>query len=190
MAVEDKLEYFYTSTMSALKKKNDMELAELREHLICDMDEYKKNIQADSLIEERLHKDEARREQMKAISLEKLAVRRVKSEKEAEIKNRLFEEVAQVLEEYRKTPEYTDTLCEMILSAKAFAGNDDIDIFICKTDEALAETLRKRTGLQLNISDIPFSGGMQAAIPKRNIFINNSFSSLIEEEKEAYIVRP
>lgn len=189
MVTEDKLKYFYDSTISALKKKNDEELAVLKEQLDEEMKSYKSEIDAHSLIEERLHRDSIRREGLKDLARQKMALRKIMSEKEEEIRSAIFDEAAEIIEAHRHSPEYADTLLNYISFAKKFAQGDEMKVYICPSDIALKETLEERSGIELRVSDVPFNGGIQAELPGKNIFINYSFSSRIEEEKQAYIVR-
>lgn len=188
MDTEEKLKYFYDSTMTALKGKGERDLEAMKSILEDELNSYKKNCEQDIAVQERLHTDEAKRELLKELSGEKLKVRREMSRKEELIKDRLFEEVGELLDEYRKTPAYTDTLLDIIRKIRDFAGDDEVTIWLCPSDAHLQEELEKRAGISLPVSEVPFNGGIQAEIPSRNIFINDSFSSYMAEEKSAYQV--
>ena len=53
----------------------------------------------------------------------------------------------------------------------------------------VAEGWTGRSNVRLIVSDSHFNGGVQAAIPSRNIFINDSFSSLMIEKKREYALK-
>ena len=189
MATQDKLNYFYNSTMTALKEMNDKDLDSMKDKLAQELEEYKKTHAKEMRNQELQHEDEIKRELLKELASEKLRLRREQSRKEAAIRDKLFEEVAAVLEQIRRTDEYPKILAEMIESVKNFAGEDEYIIYLCPEDADMKEKLEANTGCPLQISSVPFSGGIQAEIPSRNIFINDSFSSKMAEEKEAYIIK-
>ena len=189
MATEEKLKYFYDSTMVALKGKNEKELAAMKEKLEADFEKFKKTYDEEVQIQERLHADEAKRELLKELAGEKLKVRRKQSEKEDNIKDRLFTEVGEMLDAFRAGEEYFDYLRKNIMDILEFAGGDDVTIYLCPSDAAFEEKLEAACNVNLTVSDVPFNGGIQAEIPSRNIFINDSFSSRMAEEKRAYIVK-
>ena len=185
MDTEAKLQYFYDSTISALNAKNQREVEVMKETLDGELERFKATHDQEITTQERLQKDAVRRELSKSLAGEKLAVRRELSRKEAEIKDRLFEEVGEVLDRHRATPEYKETLKSMIMWILDFAGDDQVIIYLCSSDAAYKEVLEKECGVPLIVSDVHFNGGIQAEIPSRNIFINDSFSSRMEEEKAA-----
>ena len=189
MATQDKLNYFYNSTMTALKEMNDKDLDNMKAKLAQELEGYKKTHAKEMRNQELQHEDEIKRELLKELASEKLRLRREQSRREAAVRDKLFEEVAAVLEETRKTSEYPKVLTEMIKSVKEFAGDDECIIYMCPDDAALKEEIEAAAGCSVQISEVPFSGGIQAEIPSRNIFINDSFSSKMAEEKEAYTVK-
>lgn len=188
MDTEAKLKYFYDSTMTALKGKGDRELETMKNILEEELENYKKNFDQEIAVQERLHTDEAKRELLKQISGEKLAIRREMSRREEAIKDKLFTEVGEILDAYRETPAYIETLADIVRRIKEFAGDDEVTIWLCPSDAHLQEELEWITGETLPVSDVSFNGGIQAEIPSRNIFINDSFSSYMAEEKSTYQV--
>lgn len=117
---------------------------------------------------------------------EHLLNKRALSQKDTELKDKLFKEVAQLVEEYKKTPEYVEVIKKQIMDAKAFAGNDDIIIYLDPADEAKKQDLEKETKCTLTMSEYSFGGGMRAVIPARKILIDNSLDSKIAEVRNEF----
>ena len=78
-----------------------------------------------------------------------------------------------------------DCICKIL----EFAGEDEVVIYLCAGDAHLKDSLEKACGHELIVSDTHFNGGVQAEIPSRNIFINDSFSSIMMEKKRAYVLK-
>ena len=190
MAAEEKLDYFYGSIMDALKEKNEGEIGSMREKLEKDLEDYKKEHGREIEMQERLHRDEIKRDLQKKFAAEKLKVRRELSEKEAVIVGKLFDEVGEKLDEFRATPAYRDALKDCIARILDFAEGEEAVIILCAGDAALKDELEAECGTPLVVSDLHFNGGVQAEIPSRNIFINDSYSSIMWEKKKAYVLKP
>lgn len=133
-------------------------------------------IESQKLVQEKNHR----------MAVEHLDFRRKLNEKTNELKEELFSEVAQKLSEYMKTEAYTDCLANQIKKALDFSRGDSITIYINATDAGKKDALEERTGARLTISAIDFIGGTRAVIPGRNILIDRSFLTKMEEEKDSF----
>ena len=109
---------------------------------------------------------------------EHLVNKRALSQKETEFKDKLFQEVAALVEAYKKTPEYVQVIKKQIIDAKSFAKNDDIIIYLDPADASKKCTL--------TMSEYSFGGGMRAVIPARSILIDNSMDSRIAEVRNEF----
>ena len=112
---------------------------------------------------------------------EHLVNKRALSQKETEFKDKLFQEVAALVEAYKKTPEYVQVIKKQIIDAKSFAKNDDIIIYLDPADASKKHDLEEETKCTLTMSEYSFGGGMRAVIPARSILIDNSMDSRIAE---------
>lgn len=101
-------------------------------------------------------------------------------------KQKIFEEVNELLKEYKGSSEYFDYLCGCIKYATDFAKGDDIYIYIDPDDSPLKEKLEKVLHITVNINEFPFNGGIRAVIPSKNILIDETFESKLSELKENY----
>lgn len=81
------------------------------------------------------------------------------------------------------TPAYDDLLVKQILSALAFANGTEIQIYINPSDADKKTMLEEKTGITLTVSTIDFIGGTRAVIHEKNILIDHSFLTKMEEEK-------
>ena len=117
---------------------------------------------------------------------EHLVNKRALSKKETELKDKLFQEVAALVEAYKKTPEYVRVIKKQIIDAKAFAKNDDIIIYLDPADAYKKQDLEEEAKCTLTMSEYSFGGGMRAVIPARSILIDNSIDSRIAEVRNEF----
>ena len=132
---------------------------------------------------------DAQFEERKAMILsqdEHLVNKRALSQKETEFKDKLFQEVAALVEAYKKTPEYVQVIKKQIIDAKSFAKNDDIIIYLDPADASKKHDLEEETKCTLTMSEYSFGGGMRAVIPARSILIDNSMDSRIAEVRNEF----
>ena len=86
---------------------------------------------------------------------------------------------------YRKS--YNPPLQKIVWKALAFAGDDTIELILSSGDAAFAKSLEKKLAHAITVSDEDFGGGIRAVIEARNIQIDDSFSSMMEAERQSYI---
>ena len=98
----------------------------------------------------------------------------------------LFAEAEEKLKEYQKTEEYKEYLTEKILEAKKFARKEQVIIYLNPTDEEWKVELEQKTGCELTISHLDFEGGIRAVIRSKNVLIDESFSTRLEQVREEY----
>ena len=106
--------------------------------------------------------------------------------KQEELKETLFVEVKQKAQAFMETPEYMDYLCKQIQEVKSFAGEDEIQISLSSGDSSKLEALSQKTGAELTVSSDDFIGGIRAAIPQKNIMIDNSFLEGLESMRKEF----
>ena len=127
------------------------------------------------------------RERNRRLSAESMEFRRRVLEKSEEITNHIFQDVRRKLEDYMRTPAYTELLCAQIKNAVAFAKDgDSITLYINPTDADKKSELESKTGVALTVSDRDFIGGIRAVISSRSILIDNSFLTKIEESRSNF----
>ena len=119
-----------------------------------------------------------------AVSKGQLKLRRELSVVKNALKNDLFCEVRQMLEDYMKTDDYQTLLVDYIMKAAKFADGQPLTIYMNESDRDKKSLLEQRTGMKIMMSEEEFTGGIRAVIPGRNILIDYSFRGALEKEYE------
>ena len=188
MTINEKLQHFYETTISEIQKKTDAELGEHRKMLRVKIDEHKRMMYQNAEAEVHAETEHVAKEIGMALSSEKMAIRRSVSARQNELADKLFEEVKDHLDAFMSTPDYDDFLVKKINAAIEYAGEDNLYIYLSEGDEARLSSLISRTGFPLQVAKEAFLGGIKAAIPDRNILIDESFQSALSELRKDYIL--
>lgn len=186
MTTEEKLQHFYEVSMDTAREEATKVLNEYKTALETEMERHKQEKQAASENQFKIATDNAAREISKALSAEHLHIKRKLSKKQQHLKESIFAEVEDLLEDFSKKPEYIDWLEDKIKQSLEIAENDSVQIYLTAKDSAKAEELKKRTGITPLISETNFLGGIRAVIPEKNILIDNTFLTAFENEKERF----
>lgn len=186
MTTEEKLQHFYEVSMDTAREEATKVLDEYKAALETEMECHKQEKQAASESQFKIDSDNAAREINKALSAEHLHIKRKLSKKQQKLKESIFAEVEELLDDFSKKPEYTDWLEDKIKQSLEIAENDSVQIYLTAKDSAKAEELTKRTGITPLISETDFLGGIRAVIPEKNILIDNTFLTAFENEKERF----
>ena len=186
MTTEEKLQHFYEVSMDTAREEATKVLDEYKAALETEMERHKQEKQAASESQFKIDSDNAAREINKALSAEHLHIKRKLSKKQQKLKESIFAEVEELLDDFSKKPEYTDWLEDKIKQSLEIAENDSVQIYLTAKDSAKAEELTKRTGIAPLISETDFLGGIRAVIPEKNILIDNTFLTAFENEKERF----
>lgn len=148
------------------------------------------------------HKQEAMRQMETRIKAETINVKQQKNQAMAkaqlefkrqegrvqkELKDRVFREVMELVEDYMKTEEYRDFLLRCIQKSVEFAGGEELTIYINPSDQNMQETLEIHSGTMLTVSKEDFIGGVRAVIRGRNVLIDHSFRTALRTEYEEFV---
>lgn len=175
MTIEEKLQHFYDSSVEEAYQEAAEMIEEHKKNLDEMLSEHKRARKQSAEAEVKAEAENARREVNKALSSQQLMIKRNWTKKQNELKDRLFKEVQELLEDFVKTPEYDSYLCRKIKEAQDFAGEDELHIYLTPSDSSRLESLSQKTGAALRLADEEFTGGIRAIIPGKNILIDNSF---------------
>ena len=186
MTTEEKLQHFYEVSMDTAREEATKVLDEYKAALETEMERHKQEKQAASESQFKIDSDNAAREINKALSAEHLHIKRKLSKKQQKLKESIFAEVEELLDDFSKKPVYTDWLQDKIKPSLEIAEHDSVQIYLTAKDSAKAEELTKRTGITPLISETDFLGGIRAVIPEKNILIDNTFLTAFENEKERF----
>ena len=149
MTIEEKLQHFYDTSVAEAQAQAQAELDSHQKNLDEMLKKHKESRKLDAEAQIKAETENATREVNKALSAEQLTLRRDWTSKQTELKNELFVEVKNHLEDFMESPEYQDYLCSRIQKAREFAGNDEIFIYLSPEDTALQRSIVAKTGLPL-----------------------------------------
>ncbi len=187
MTIEEKLQNFYNSSIDSAQAEARAMIEEHEAALEKIFAEHKETAERQAAAELKAEKEKLKRNLNKKLSTEQLHIKRSLTKKNMELKNKLFAEVDEKIRSFMKTPEYEAYLERKITETLAFARGDSMEIYINPSDAHLKEQLEHSSKASLTISKEDFKGGIRAVIPEKHILIDNSFLTLLNEEKEAFI---
>lgn len=187
MTLDEKLDQFYHAAIDSATSQN-----------IQIVEEYQKSLQ--TIFEEHKHEaikkadfayhDEAEklmRNKNRKLSAEGIKLKRKISEKSTELTDKIFKEVQSKLNQFMTTRSYFDLMCRQIKSAVEFSRGDSMIIYINPSDAESKADLEKETNVVLTVSTRDFIGGTRAVITDKNILIDNSFLTKMEELRSSYL---
>lgn len=180
MTIDEKLQHFYEVSIDEAKEDAAQAIQAHKENLTHMLEEHKQSQRQTADAQIKAEAEHVRREVNKALSSEQISLKRSWSQKQEEMKQKLFAEVKDLVRQFMETSEYEDYLCQKIKEAREFAGEDEIHIFLSPDDQSRLDALKARTGMELSVSEEAFTGGIRAEIPQKNILIDNSFSTGLE----------
>ena len=85
------------------------------------------------------------------------------------------------------TEAYNDFLIRCIRQAVRYAGSDPVIIYINPSDASKKAALEETTGAELTVSKEDFIGGVRAVIRSRNILMDNSFKTQLDNEYDKFL---
>ncbi len=182
MQIKEKLEVFRKFTIDVANNESQAQIKEYQESCEKELEEFRKNKQIEIEHKFQIEETKLRRQANRKISEEVLCQKRILDECKQKWKKKLLEEVNILLKEYQNTESYQDYLIAKIKMAKKIAGQEDVTIYINPSDADKKFNLEKETSTKLTISKIDFGGGIRAVIRSRNILIDESFVTKLEQE--------
>lgn len=186
MTIDEKLQHFYDVSIEEAKEDAAKEIQEHREPLSQMLNEHKDARRQGAEAEIKAEADHVRREINKALAAEQITLKRHWSKKQEELKENLFSAVRKKVDAFMQSPEYPDYLCRQIREVQEFAGTDEIHISLSSSDSDKLDILTAKTGAELSVSGDDFIGGIRAAIPEKNIMIDNSFLEGLESMRKEF----
>lgn len=186
MTTDEKLQHFLDHCLEDAQHKSDSMLKDYAEALEKIFLEHQEDVKRQSDLRIQTETDRLTRECNKALAKEQIEIKRILSKKNDELKQMLFVEVKDLLENYMSTSGYEQLLIKQIREAKEFAGSQEILIYIDPADSDRIRTLETAAGVKLTVSQYSFMGGTRAVIPSKKILIDYSFQTKLEEAKENF----
>ncbi|MGB8451102.1 MAG: V-type ATP synthase subunit E [Anaerocolumna sp.] len=186
MTMDEKLEQFYHAAIESATSQNVQIIEEYQKSLRDIYEEHKNEAvrQAESLC--RAESEKLLRGKNRELSAEAIKLKRKISEKSEELTEKLFKGISDRLTEYMSTPEYYKLLLKQIRESVEFAKGEAMTIYINPTDSNVKTSLEAETNTVLTVSTRNFLGGTRAVIHDKNILIDNSFITKLEEIKSTF----
>lgn len=182
MQIEEKLEIFRKFTMDVAKQESEQQIAEYEASCNQEVEAFRESKLAELEHKIRNEEHKIRRQTNSAVSREMLRQKRSLDECKRKWREKLLEEVKGLLARYQKTEEYKKYLIAKIKMALEVAEEDEAIIYINPSDADKKLELESQTGAALTISSFDFGGGVRAVIRSRNILIDESFVTKLEQE--------
>lgn len=186
MTIEEKLKHFLDASVETANERSVRTIEEYQKGLDSVFDAYKADVYRKQALQLKFSEENLRKEKNTEVSKRQMEIRRAVGEKQEELKQNLFHEVEEKLESYKRTDAYDIYLKEWISRAKEFADQEEIQIYIDPADKNKLPELEKKTGAKLTVSEYGFQGGMRVVIRSKNILIDQSFETKLNEIKKDF----
>lgn len=187
MTLEEKIEHLKNASMEEARASGNRIIQEHSDALEKIFNDHKENAIRQAELTIKTETNNAKQELNKAMAKSQLDLKRQQGKCHTQLKNKLFNRVLELVEEYMKTPAYDELLVKHINNALAFAQGADMTIYLNPSDAERKEALEQHTNTPLTISKEDFLGGIRAVIHDRHILIDNSFSSSLQEEYDTFL---
>lgn len=186
MTHEEKLGIFYDLSMESAKAQCEEMLSGYRANLEKEFAEHRSL--KESSAAERLGTETValERELKRDLSDRQNELRRKLAESQDEVKDAIFTRASEKLAAFRETPEYRSWLFNKVKGIKEFADKDEVTVYIDPEDAEYLDAIGASADILPVISRESFGGGIRAVIRSRKILIDNSFDTLLAEEKDRY----
>ena len=183
MTTEEKLKYFEESSLEEARKQASAMIEEYKVNLDKVEKEHKATTLRQSDLQLKTESDNLKRNNNMALSKEQLQIKRKITQKQNELKEKIFVEVKQLLEDYMTTSAYQQLLIKQIKNIQKEAGSGKLILYIDPADSDKRSCLQVATGAPVTVSEYSIMGGTRAVLQDRNILIDNSFASKLEKLK-------
>ena len=197
MTLEEKIAHLQTTSMEQARLEGNVIIDTHQAALEKVFEDHKAEATRQSETRIKAEAANAKLSLNQALAKSQLEIKRRQSKVQQELKDKIFEEADALIDEFMKTEAYDDFLIKCIRKAVAFAGNDELTIYINPTDEKKRSDLEgapvliwqvlSATRVHLTISAEDFRGGVRAVIRSRNILIDNSFSTQLKEQYDKFV---
>lgn len=188
MTLEEKIAHLQASSMEDARAESNAIIDAHRDALEKLFIDHKEEALRQSETRIKSETIRAKQELNKSMAKAQLDLKRQQGTIQLELKNKLFKEVYELVDDFMKTERYEDLLVRWIKKALDFAGSEDkVVIYINPSDEYRQSDLRDATGVNLVISREDFIGGIRAVIRERNILIDNSFKTNLDDEYAKFL---
>lgn len=187
MTLEEKIAEIQASSMEAARAEGNEIIESYRAALDKVFEDHKQ--EAIRQMETRIKAEtiNVRQQKNQAMAKAQLELKRQEGRVQKELKDKVFREVMELVEEYMKTEEYREFLLRCIRKSVEFAAGEELTIYINPSDKDMKEELELHSGTILTISKEDFIGGVRAVIRGRNVLIDHSFRTALRTEYDEFV---
>lgn len=189
MNTEQKLEHFLNISVQTASRQNADSFDKYKNSLDAAFDDHREQITHFSNETVKTKKNVIMQSIRKEYSTKESDAKRSLINLRNSIKSQLFGEVEKLLLDFRKKDEYIDFLEKKIKYINSIADNAPVDIYVDSNDSHLKDTLEKKTGMTIHVYDRDFSGGIRGIIPSKNILIDETLKTKINDIYENYRIK-
>lgn len=189
MTIEEKLEHFQTLCFQDARERSERMLSDYTDSLRKILEEHKRDARRQADMQVAAETETIKREINKELSLEQINIKREFSVKQEDLKKMLMTELRNRLALFMESQDYVRLLEKQVKKAQEFAAGAPITIYMDPCDADKVNRIALHTGAELTLSQYSFLGGTRAVIPSRNILIDNSFQSKLEEAEANFQFR-
>lgn len=186
MTTEEKLSSFETTCLDDAREKLSRALADYRNGLESALKEHEQRAMWRANSRVKSEEEKIIREYRKQTAENEISLRREVSRKQEELKDMLFTELKNRLADFMSTESYVYWLNQCVKEAIEVAAGEAVTIYFDPSDTDKIPRIAMRNSADIVVSRYSFGGGMRAKIPTRNILIDRSFDSLVEEMRSKY----
>ena len=187
MTLEEKISHLQATSMEQARAEGNAIIDAHREALEKIFEDHRAEALRQSETRVKAETTNAKPSLNQAAAKSQLEIKRRQGKVQQELKDKVFEEVLGLVNDYMKTEAYDDFLIKCIQQAKHFAGREPVVIYINLSDESKRSDLSDATGVHLTISAEDFIGGVRAVIRSRNILMDNSFKTQLRNEYDKFL---
>lgn len=186
MTIEDKLKHLQDAAMTEAREEGNKIISMHRQALESIYQKHVEENRTQSTTRIKSEIIRAKQQLNQATAKAQVELKRKLGKRQILLKDQIFSEVRNMLDNYMLTDAYIDLLQSYITDAASFATGESLTIYMNANDADKKAELEQRTGLRLTISKDDFYGGIRAAIPGRNILIDHSFKRKFESEYDKF----
>lgn len=186
MKTREKLNLFYEAALNAANERSSQDMREFSVSMEQMVAEFRKQKREEMEARYQTEAGNLLREKNRRVSEAQTEQKRLLNGYQQEKKAVLFAAVEAKLAEYRKTPGYQGYLAEKIRMAREFARQEPVEIYLDAEDASKKEALERECGCGLLVGEKSFGGGIRAKVPSKNILIDESFETKLNQERDAY----
>lgn len=187
MTLDEKIAYLQMTSMEQARAEGNAIIDTHKEALEKIFEDHKAEALRQAETRIKAETTNARLMLNQAVAKSQLEIKRRQGKVQQELKDKVFQEAGEIIQEYMKTEAYDDFLIKCIRQAERYAGTSEIIIYINPSDEHKRSDLEDATGVHLTISAEDFIGGVRAVIRSRNILIDNSFKTQLRNEYDRFL---